>query len=255
MFSSFNSSLKFGRRKPASVAAADKSWTGTTTGLQLNLMNAPASGTTWTDLTGNGNVGTVRTIGSGTATYSSSTGGGLTVGSSINANAAMVSTAYNPTVPFTIEMVTNVTSTSFWTSLFGAESYTAGNGWLAYWGGATSFTAGSTSRINSYTLTANTGSTRHFVITVDATPSLKLYVNGVLQTPNSTGYNLTPTVANTGINFGSRHPNAGTTNTPNDCITGTHYQMRVYNIALNQTQVTANYAAVKSSVTGGYGLP
>lgn len=223
-------------------------WTGTTTGLQLNYLNAPSSGSTWTDASGSGNNGTVYTAGTGAATYTTNNNGGLTLGPSNITNMAMVAnTSYNLSVPFSIEVIANITATSFWATLFGNENYNAGSGWFAYWSGSGFLTIGSPSRTNGYAVTANTGTIRQFIITVDGTPSLNLYINGVLQSPSTSGYTVAPGTSTSGLNFGSRHPNAGNTGTPNDCATGTYYQMRAYNIALNQSQVTANYNAVKTT--------
>lgn len=224
-------------------------WTGTTTGLQLNLLNAPLSGTTWVDATGNGNNGTVRKLGTGTATYTSSKNGGLTFANDINTNTAMVSTGYNLTVPFTIEVIANITALSQWATLWGNENYNSGTGWFAYWSNSAAFyiSSASTTRANLYSgITCNLGSIRQFICVVDNTPSASFYINGTLQSPAAAGYTIAPSAASNGLNFGSRHPNAGTSNTPNDCAIGTYYQMRAYNIALNQSQVTANYNAVKT---------
>lgn len=223
-------------------------WTGTTTGLQLNYLNAPATGSTWTDASGNGYNGTVYTAGTGSSTYTTGNNGGLTLGPSNLTNQAMIAnTSYNLSVPFSVEVIANVTATSFWSVLWGNESYNAGNGWFAYWSNSTVLVIGSTSRTNSYSITANASAIRQFIVTVDATPSLKLYINGTLQTPSTTGYTLAPTAASNGLNFASRHPNGGASATPTDCATGTYYQMRAYNIALSQAQVTANYNAVKTT--------
>jgi len=224
-------------------------WTGTTTGLQLNLLNAPNSGTTWRDASGNGNNGTVRTAGTGSATYSSGSNGGLTLASGGSTNAAMVSTAYNMANNSTIEVVANITSTSFPAYIFGNENQSTSAGWWAYFFSSTVFKVGSTTRENIFLLTANTGSTRQFtfVFNSGSPPSIDFYINGSLQFPNSTSYGLAPSAATTGLNFNSNHPSAGTSNTPNDTGTGTFYQMRAYNTALNQSQVTANYDAIKTT--------
>lgn len=251
MFNTFKSSFEFGKK----LSVPSKTWTGTTTGLQLNYLNAPISGNTWIDASGNNRNGTVYKIGTGSAPYTSAKGGGLTFGPSVNTNASMLTTSYNLSAPFTIEIVANLNSSSFWATLFGNEVFNSSLGWFAYWGGSTTLQIGSTSRTNSYSVSANTGSTRHFVIVIDNTPSATLYINGSLINPTSTAYSLAPSVASNGLNFGSRHPNDGSSNVPTDSATGTYYQMRVYNIALNSTQVTNNYNAVKSSVSGGYGLP
>lgn len=224
-------------------------WTGTTTGLQINYLNAPVRGaTTWTDVSGNGRNGTLYTIGTGSGTYTSSNNGGQTLGPSNNTNAAMIANnSYNLSVPFSIEVVADISASSFWATLWGNENYNAGSGWFAYWINSTTMNIGGTSRYNQYGVTASTGSVRQFIVTVDATPTLNLYINGVLQTATTTGYTVAPSTSTSGMNFGSRHPNAGTSSTPNDCANGTYYQMRAYNIALNQTQVTANYNAIKTT--------
>jgi hypothetical protein len=223
-------------------------WTGTTTGLQLNYLNAPSTGSTWRDESGNGLNASVYTAGTGSSTYVSSNNGGLTLGPSNITNMAMVAnTGYNLSVPFSVEVIANITASSFWATLFGNENYNSALGWFAYWTSSTSITIGSTSRTNIYTVTANASAIRQFIITVDATPTLNFYINGTLQIPVSTGYTVAPSTSTSGLNFASRHPNGGTTGTPNDCAPGTYYQMRAYNIALSQSQVTANYNAVKTT--------
>lgn len=233
---------------PAASAVTPNSWTGTTTGLQINYLNAPSSGTTWTDESGNGRNGTVYTTGAGASTYTTNRNGGLNFGPANITNMAMLAnTSYNLSVPFTIEVIANIVAPQYWATLWGNENYNSGTGWFAYWTGSTSLTIGSPSRANIYTVNATSGGIKQYTVTVDATPSLNLYINGTLQTPISTGYTVAPSASTTGLNFGSRHPNAGNTGTPNDCAPGTYYQMRAYNIALNQSQVTANYDAVKTT--------
>lgn len=223
-------------------------WTGTTTGLQINYLNAPNSGTTWLDASGNGRDGTIYKVGTGTSTYSSGNNGGIITGPSNNTNTSMVAnTSYNLSVPFTVEVIANIAASSFWCSLFGNEYYSSNLGWFGYWNSSTTLLIGSPGQLNSYNVTTNTGTIRQFIVTVDATPNLNLYINGTLQTPSSTGYTSAPSVASSGLNFGSRHPNTGDIGTPTDCANGTYYQMRAYDIALSQSQVTNNYDAVKST--------
>jgi len=212
----------------------------------MNLLNAPSSGISWTDVSGYGNNGTIIKTGTGSATYTSAHNGGLILGPSQITNMAMIATTYNLVVPFTVEVIVNLNPSAYWSSLWGNESYTASKGYLAYWSGSSLLSIGGSAAANSYSISANTGNIRQIIVTVDATPSLKLYINGSLQTASQTLY-ANPGSTSTGLNFGSRHPNAGTSSTPMDACVGTYYQMRVYNIALNQTQVTANYNAVKST--------
>lgn len=222
-------------------------WTGTTTGLQMNLLNAPNTGTTWRDDSGNGNNGTVRTAGTGSSTYSSGSNGGLTFASGGSTNAAYVTTNLNMASGWTIEVVANFTPSSFPAYIFGNDFVNGGQGWWAYFYSSTIVRVGSVSRENLFTVTANTGATRQFTMVFNTTPSIDFYINGTLQSAFSTSYGLAPTPATNGIYFNGRHPNDGSTNVPTETGTGTYYQMRAYNTALTSTQVTANYNAIKTT--------
>ena len=220
----------------------------------MNLLTAPTSGSTWTDISGNGYNGTVYTTGTGSSTYTSSNGGGLTLGPSNATNMANIGTTYTlPTTNWTVEIVVDTQPTGYWAGLFGSEGYLAGTGHVAYWGagtGSTAFTVGSPTKANLYN-TANIPATglKHIVVTVGSN-TLKLYVNGTLITPTTSLYNASPASTGAALQFGSRHPNAGTANTPFDATPGTYYQMRVYNAVLSQADVTTNYTASKSYTSG-----
>lgn len=222
-------------------------WTGTTTGLEMNLLNAPSGGSIWYDVSGKGRNGTVRTAGTGSSTYSSGSNGGLTFASGGSTNAAMISTDYNMVNGGSVEVVANFTPSTFPAYVFGNDFVNGGQGWWAYFFSSTVFKVGSVSRENLYTITGNTGSTRQFTFVFNTTPSIDFYVNGSLQSPFSSSYGLAPSPATNGINFNSRHPADGTSNVPTETGTGTYYQMRVYSTSLNQTQVTANYNAIKTT--------
>jgi len=222
-------------------------WTGTTTGLELNLLNAPAAGTTWYDVSGYGRNGTVRTFGTGSSTYSSGSNGGLTFAAGGSTNAAMITTNYNMVNGATVEVVANFTPSTFPAYVFGNDVVNSGLGWWAYFYSSTIFKVGSVSRENLFTITANTGATRQFTFVFNTTPSIDFYINGALQSPFSSSYGLAPSPATNGIYFNSHHPADGSTNVPTDTGTGTYYQMRVYSTSLNQTQVTNNYNAIKTT--------
>lgn len=224
-------------------------WTGTTSNLQINYLNAPATGSTWTDASGNGRNGTVYTAGTGAATYTTNKNGGLNLGPTSTTNMAMVAnTSYNLTVPFSVEVIADINAPNYWATLWGNENYNSGIGWFAYWQGSTNLSIGNSTRYNTYSVAAQGAGIRQFIVTADyLTATLKLYINGTLQSPTTAGYTTIPSQSASGMNFGSRHPNAGTTGTPYDCAPGTYYQMRVYNAELTQTQVTNNYNAVKTT--------
>lgn len=221
------------------------------TNLILNLLSAPTLGGTWTDASGNGRNGTVRTVGTGSATYTSSNGGGLTLGSANNTDAAMISTGYIlPVTNWSVEIVADTQPNGYWASLFGSEVFTTNLGHFMYWSGNTGVNIGKPTNYNTYNdILPTSGGPRHIVVTVTG-GVLRAYLNGTLLTPTTTGY-IAPSNTGSGtLNFGSRHPNGGTNNTPVDCMPGTYYQMRVYNKALSQAEVTQNYTASKSYTSG-----
>ena len=222
-------------------------WTGYSTGLVMNLLNAPQTNGAWLDASGQRNNGTILKVGTGSATYSSGSNGGLTFASGGSTNTAMITTNLNMANGYTVEVVANFTPSTFPAYVFGNDVVNSGLGWWAYFYSSTVFKVGSVSRENLFTLTANTGATRQFTFVFNTTPSIDFYVNGTLQSATSSSYGLAPSPATNGIYFNGRHPNDGSTNVPTDTGTGTYYQMRVYNNSLNQTQVTANYNAIKTT--------
>jgi Concanavalin A-like lectin/glucanases superfamily len=211
-----------------------------TNGLVMNLLTAPSSGTTWTDATGNGNNATIITSGSGTATYTSNYGGGITLGTALNSEA--ICTAYNLGTSFTVEMWAQPTAANYWATLWGNDIYST-KGYWAYWSSSASgISAGSPSGSILYSgITPNPGAIKHYVFTLTGS-TFTAYLNGVAQSGTGSFSGPTGGVSTTGLNFGSRHPNTtGTANTPTDVCAGTYYQMRVYNRALSSSEVTQNF--------------
>lgn len=231
-----------------------KVWTGVTSGLVFNLLNAPASGTTWTDATNNGYNATLQ----GSPTYISTNGGGARMNNTTYGGADYVSVPYNITSgTATIEMVASFNPSSFWATIWGNDSYNTSTGYFAYMGNASNITWGKVPGSASASITASS-SIRHWVFVIDNT-SLKLYLNG-----SQLGSTMTITTqtsfANSQFYFGARHMNNGTgpadkLNNVNASLQPVFYQLRVYNTALSAANVSTNYAAVKGSVSGGYGLP
>jgi hypothetical protein len=220
--------------------------------LVFNLLTAPSSGSTWTEDTNNGYNGTVYKTGTGSATYTSSNGGGLTLGPSNATNMAMIGTTYTlPTTNWSVEMVVDTQPTGYWAALFGSDQYSGSLGHLAYWGSSTgnNFYAGKPGAFNIYAVSGiPAAGLKHIVVTV-AAGTLKVYKDGTLLTPTTTGYTAASSTGSA-LQFGSRHPNAGTANTPFDATPGTYYQMRVYSKALSQAEVTTNYTASKTYTSG-----
>jgi hypothetical protein len=213
----------------------------------MNLATAPGSatvGTTWTDISGNGNNGTLAGSNS-YLTYTSSYGGGITISGA--ESGTYISTGYNiSSNTFTISMAAAINPVSYWATWWGNDVYNSHQGYYAYMPSSSTLNFGSTNGPASYAISGYT-SLAIWDFVINGT-NVYLYKNGSLLTSStitapSGGY------ATDGLYFGSRHANAGGATNTDNCA-GTYYSMRVYNVALNSTQIAQNYAALK----GTYGL-
>ena len=201
-------------------------------GLMTNLMNPPNSGTTWTDASGNGNNATLN----GSPTYTSANGGGYTTSSS-----SYISIPYNLPNTFTVSVACTMNPSTFWATLWGNESWNASKGYIAYLGSSSTINFGSPTGLASIAVSGiNTVHIWDFV--VNGT-SYTLYKDGVSV---STGIFTAPSggLSTTGLYFGARHGNAGTSYT--DACPGTYYSMRIYNRALNSDEVQTNFSVLRS---------
>ena len=220
-----------------------------TTGLQVNLASAPASGTIWTDTSGNGRNATLQ----GSASYTSANNGGIKLNNSTNSGNAYISVPYNiASNTVTVEVVASFNPTSHWATIWGNEAYSAGRGYLAFMTSATNLIYGKSTAPTTETITAS-NSVRHWTFVINGTQH-SLYLNGT-----QVGFTDTLAVQTLFVTsefyFGSRHANAGTgtadkMNNSNASLQPVFYQMRIYNTALSGSQVTQNYNAIK----GPYGI-
>jgi len=212
------------------------------TGLAVNLATAPASGTSWTDTSGNGRNATLN----GSTAYTSELGGGIIT----DTTSEYISVPYNLTANYSVELVAKMASTQsqYWATLWGNEVWNTSSGALAYFSSANYLTFDS-KRAGTTTLTNADGlvmtNVNHYTFTFSS-GVLKVYLNGVLKkTVNGTNSFL---AASNNFYFGARHPNAGTGYT--DVARITLYQARIYSGALSQSEVTQNFNAIKTT----YGL-
>jgi hypothetical protein len=221
-----------------------------TSGLQFNLQTAPSSGTTWTDVSGNGRNATLQ----GTPTYVSNNGGGIRLNNSNFTGTDYISVPYNiSTNTSTVEIVASFNPTSNWATIWGNEAYSFSRGYFAYMANSTGITWGSpTSNVTTATITAS-NAVRHWTFVINGT-SKSLYLNdnqlGTTATLNNPG-----SYATTEFLFGARHTNVGTgatdkLNNTNAALQPVFYQMRLYNKALSGSEITQNFNAIK----GTYGL-
>lgn len=227
---------------------------GVSAGLQVFLQTAPSTGATWTDASGKGNNATIVTAGGGTSTYASDHGGGLTLAGA--AGAVLNISGYNlPTDggTYSVEVVASVSSTNYWSSLFGNDDFTLNKGVVAYYGNSSNFYISTPTSNGVYApvSVATRQNINQYIITVTGN-TVKFYLNGVSQaltdnTGGSPGFTASSGTPTNGLMIGGRHPNAGTAGVPYDCAGGTYYLVRVYNTLLSQSDVTTNYNAIKTT--------
>lgn len=205
-------------------------------GLVMNLATAPSSGSTWTDISGNGNNATLQN----SPSYTASNGGGITT-----SGTSYISSGYNLTSNFTVSVASSFNPTNYWSVIWANESWTAQKGYIAYLSSANGIDFGSPPAPP--TIPMNDINTIHiWDFTVNGT-TYALYKDGVLV---QTGTFTAPPggLSTNGLYFGARHTNGGTGVT--DYSSGTFYSMRVYNRALSEEEVNINFSALRST----YGL-
>ena len=230
-------------------------WTSyQSTGLKVFLQTAPSTGTTWTDTSGNGNNATIITTGNGAYAYTSNLGGGITLtgdyGAGLNISGYNLATDGGT---YSVEVVASISSTNYWSSLFGNDDFTLNKGVVAYFGNASNFYISTPTSNGVYApvSVATRQNINQYIITVTGN-TVKFYLNGVSQaltnnTGGSPGFTASSGTPTNGLIIGARHPNLGTAGVPYDSAGGTYYLVRVYNTLLSQTDVTANYDAIKTT--------
>lgn len=214
-------------------------------GLQMfwdlgNSSSYPGSGTTITDLSGNGRNGTL----SGSPAYSS---GGITSGSGKYIYAPPT---FNLGNAWTMTIVSNTSTTQpqYWSTMWGAETWSSA-GFIAYQTSSSSLSFGKPTGGTTWSTTqaAIQGNNTVWDFTYDGI-TVKLYKNGN-PTPVQSATMVVAVASTYGIFYGARHINGGGS-TPTDFSATTFYQMRVYNRALTTDEIATNYSSVKTAYPG-----
>lgn len=240
-----NSSFGFNAKKVSTSTALSI----VTNGLVLNLdagnsSSYSGSGTTWTDISGSGNNGTLV----GSPTYNSNDLGG-----SITTNTTQyISTGYNFSAnTFTVNMFVKLNPSAFWATVWANESWNAGRGYFSYMSASGTLQTGpggvlpGGAGVRQTTITGFTSIT-NWCWSINGT-TLTLYKNG---SQVDTGSFNAPGggFSTTGLYFGARHLNDGTSYT--DACPMVLYTASVYNRALSASEILQNFNALK----GRYGL-
>ena len=212
-----------------------------------NRKSYPGSGTTWTDLSGNGNTGTLVNG----PTYSSSNGGSLSFDGTNDYVNFGIKFQYQDN--FTVECVAKINSTSPSVGPCGSQNPIITNkdyGWNLMFTGTTGkpnwgiYNSVSASRSVNSTI-GNFGEWVHCVAYKSGT-GIGLYVNGILQGTDTLTSNAVYYYPGYTCTMGGNHP----------CGNATYYLngsvpiSRIYNRALSASEIKQNYNATKSR----YGL-
>ena len=216
-----------------------------------NTKSYPGSGTTWTDLSGRGNTGTLTNG----PTYSSANGGSIVLdGADDYIVMSNLAPYLSNKTQFSFSIFIKITSYgSSLGTLFSYGNYVDyGNDIMFFYypadstlnfqidngadGGASfAYTIGSWSKISVvYDGTQSSNATR-----------LKVYLNGILQTLNFNTYTVPATTANvTASSSIGAYTSVG--NTPNSVIGGNISNTQIYNRALSAAEVSQNFNALRS---------
>jgi hypothetical protein len=211
-----------------------------TNGLRFNLdagktASYPGTGTTWTDLSGNGNHGTLA--GATQPVYSSDNGGsfvfnGSTSNVNLNKNASAIGIYDNS---YTADAWVYPTDLSGDRGMFGDEVSANRQGLHLIFRGGTIHQGhyGSDANIGSVT----TNSWWHIVFTFDkATGATKIYKNGVDQGNSGT---IGSYIGTSNIHLGQAYGNSG-------YFQGKGAVYKMYDRVLSSAEVTTNYNALKN---------
>lgn len=205
--------------------------------VDFNLLNAPTSGTEWDD-----SSRFHRTAGiQGTFSYTNNgfkNGIVLTVGGN-----AFINSEFNLNLGFwTMEMVASFNPTSYWACPWANENLNNSSGYFAYFTDSNTLNVGTHNGVDTFSVT-NTTNVNHWVFTLDA-GVIKLYQNSILLTASNVAYADPNSVGVDGLHFGARQQ--GTL----DYCPGTYYEMRAYDYAISQGDVTNSFNSLKDN----YGL-
>ena len=200
-----------------------------------NRKSYPGSGTTWNDLSGNGNTGTLTNG----PTFSSANGGSI-VFDGLN-DYVNISTAVNLTNPSTICAFINTSVTTGSNQVIYGPSANGSDNWLSISNNKAEMFATQTANVNNFSITGTTtieANKWYYITGIVNNNVTSLYVNGVFEVASSAraftvgGWNST---ARIGQRATGQFP-----------FSGSIAYVHGYNRALSAVEVQQNYNALKS---------
>lgn len=150
---------------------------------------------------------------------------------------------------WTVEIIAEFTPTDFWATIWGNEVWNDGLGHLAYLNSPTYLNVGAPNAANEYVLAQPVSVRSYWAFTHANGGGINVYRNGVLLTPNASGYNQPVSPAPNTLLWGARHNNDGTGTT--DTIGSAVYvYTNIFNEAKDESFIQSQYSIFQ----GQYGI-
>lgn len=150
---------------------------------------------------------------------------------------------------WTVELVCELAPSNFWATIWGNDSWSAGNGYIAYLSSSAEVDVGSPRGTNAYSV-SDVSSRAHWVFTNTA-GSITVYRNGSLIGSYSSNYTPPNSPVTSELYIGARHNNDGSS-TAIDMCPGTYYFLRVRDYGVDANTVTYAYY---NEMRTAYSLP
>ena len=198
-----------------------------------NTRSYPGTGTTWNDLSGNGNNGTLVNG----ATFSSTNKGVITsdgIDDYINTNFLL------PLSNFTVSMWFKRVSSGYWDVMWAGEIWNNGSGYIAFLASDTVLNFGLARDSYFATTISQSNVPALYTFTLSNSGYAEVYVNGIFK--NSQTITLS-TVSPKTVKLSTRHSNDGTGFA--DLRSNMYYTFSVYNRVLTAAEIQQNFKSTR----------
>ena len=204
-----------------------------------NSKSYPGSGTTWTDLSGRGNTGTLTNG----PTYSSANGGSLVFDGSNDYVSTSASSSLGKSINYTTSAWVKYSDVGYtsWMMICDSIDYGVGGGYMMW---ISSDSPATGKLLASYDGSWQYGTVRippntwtHITISKNNN-QLSFYINGLFDVTRT--YNFNSSTSSTAVDIGYSSRNVGYP------VNGNISQVSIYNRALSATEIQQNYNALKS---------